>query len=115
MPKASSFSSASRQNHALIERLKAANLSFEYTVRKKSGGPLAGFTFVITGTLPNLSREDAKQRIEAAGGKVAAAVSRKTNYLLAGEEAGSKLQKAQELGVSIIDEAQLLNMLAGAK
>jgi len=68
---------------------------------------------VITGTLPSLSREEAKQRIEAAGGKVAGSVSRKTSFLLAGEDAGSKLTKAQELGVQVIDEAALLQMLEG--
>jgi DNA ligase (NAD+) len=103
------------QNQALIEKLKAANLSFEYTVRRRSGGPLTGLTFVLTGTLPNMSREDAKQRIEAAGGKVAAAVSRKTNFIVAGTEAGSKLDKARALGIGIIDEAELLLMLQGNK
>ncbi len=96
------------QNQALIDRLKAANLSFEYSARRRTGGPFAGLTFVLTGTLPNLSREDAKKKIEAAGGKVAAAVSRKTNFVVAGAEAGSKLDKARALGVSIIDEAELL-------
>jgi DNA ligase (NAD+) len=66
---------------------------------------------VITGTLTELTREDAKAKIEAAGGKVASAVSRKTNYVLAGEDAGSKLKKAQELGVAVIDEAGLLEMI----
>jgi DNA ligase (NAD+) len=103
------------QNQALIAKLKAANLSFEYTVKKRAGGPLAGMTFVITGTLPNFSRDEAKQKIEASGGKVAAAVSRKTNFLLAGEEAGSKLDKAVELGVKVIGEAELLAMLQGGK
>ncbi len=98
-------------NKELLARLKAAGLQFTHIVRKREGGPLAGLTFVITGTLPDLSREDAKAKIEAAGGKVAAAVSRKTNYLLAGEDAGSKLKKAQELSVAIIDEGQLLKMV----
>ena len=103
------------QNQALIERLKAANLSFEYTVKRRTGGTLAGLTFVLTGTLPNLSREDAKQKIEAAGGKVAAAVSRKTNFVVAGAEAGSKLDKARALDVPIIDEAELLLKLQGKR
>ena len=99
------------QNKELLARLKAAGLQFKHTAPKREGGPLAGMTFVITGTLPDLSRDDAKAKIEAAGGKVASAVSRKTNYLLAGEDAGSKLKKAQELGIAIMDEEQLLTIL----
>ncbi|MCX7209435.1 MAG: NAD-dependent DNA ligase LigA, partial [Burkholderiales bacterium] len=72
---------------------------------------LSGMTFVITGTLPNLKRDEAAQMIEAAGGKVAGSVSKKTSYVVAGEEAGSKLEKAQELGVTILDEAGLLTLL----
>jgi DNA ligase (NAD+) len=72
---------------------------------------LAGLTFVLTGTLPNLSREDTKARIEAAGGKVSGSVSKKTSYLVAGEDAGSKLEKAQELKTPILDEAGLLALL----
>ena len=78
---------------------------------RAQAGPLAGKTFVITGTLPTLKRDDAKSMIEAAGGKVAGSVSNKTDYVVAGEDAGSKLVKARELQVSIIDEAQLLKML----
>lgn len=74
---------------------------------------LQGVVFVITGTLPTLSREDAEGRIRAAGGKCTGSVSKKTNYVVAGEKAGSKLTKAQELGVSIIDEAELLRLLGG--
>jgi DNA ligase (NAD+) len=74
-------------------------------------GKLAGLTIVLTGTLPTLSREDAKAMIEAAGGKAAGSVSKKTDYVVAGEEAGSKLDKAQELGVLILDEAGLLKLL----
>lgn len=103
------------QNHELLERLKAANLSFEYVATAKKGGLFAGMTFVITGTLPNLTRDDAKQRIESAGGKVAAAISRKTTYLLAGEDPGSKLDKAKALNVMVIDEAELMEMLAENK
>jgi DNA ligase (NAD+) len=94
-----------------VDRLRAAGLQFRHAVKKRAGGPLKGLTFVITGTLPEMSREEAKEKIEAAGGKVAAAVSKKTNFLLAGEDAGSKLKKAQELGVEIIDEKQLLSKL----
>jgi DNA ligase (NAD+) len=101
------------RNEELLERLKAANLSFDYAAKKRKEGPLTGLTFVLTGTLPSLSREEAKQKIEAAGGKVASAVSRKTNYVVAGDEAGSKLEKAKELKVRIIDEAGLLDLIKG--
>jgi DNA ligase (NAD+) len=71
---------------------------------------LFGLTFVITGTL-SISREEVRQRIEASGGKVATAVSKRTNYVVAGEDAGSKLDKAHELGVEVIDEGKLLELL----
>jgi DNA ligase (NAD+) len=74
---------------------------------------LAGKTFVITGTLPTLKRDEAKTLIEQAGGKVTGSVSKKTDYLLAGEEAGSKLDKAIALGVPQLSEAQLLALLSG--
>ena len=73
--------------------------------------PLAGKTLVITGTLPSLSRDDAKDRIEVAGGKVARSISKKTDYVVAGLEVSSKLAKAQTLGVAVIDEAALLALL----
>jgi DNA ligase (NAD+) len=76
-----------------------------------AAGIFAGKTFVLTGTLPNLKREEAAAKIEAAGGKVSGSVSKKTDYVVAGEDAGSKLDKANELGVKIIDEAALLRML----
>lgn len=76
-------------------------------------GFFAGKTFVLTGTLPSMTREEATAKIEAAGGKVSGSVSKKTNYVLAGEETGSKLEKARELGVKIIDENEFLNMLGG--
>lgn len=103
------------RNRELVERLRKAGLQFEYRFERPAGGLLDGLTFVITGTLPNLSREDAKARIEAAGGKVTDSVSKKTNYVLAGEKAGSKLEKAEKLGVPVIDEARLLAMFAGDK
>ena len=72
---------------------------------------LAGKTFVLTGTLPNWTREEASMRIQAAGGKVSGSVSKKTAYLVAGEDAGSKLTKAQELGVTVLDEDELKTLL----
>jgi DNA ligase (NAD+) len=99
-------------NQLLLERLKAANLSFEFSPSKRKDGILAGMTFVITGTLPHLTREEAKQKIEANGGKVAAAVSRKTNYVVAGGDAGLKLDKANALNIPVIDEAELLELIA---
>jgi DNA ligase (NAD+) len=97
----------------LIERLRQAGLTFTHEKPKREGGPLTGLTFVVTGTLPNLSREEAYAIIETAGGKTADSVSRKTSYVVAGEKAGSKLEKAQKLNVPVIDEAKLRE-LAGA-
>ncbi len=102
-----------RRNRELVERLRAAGLQFTYQSTRPKNGPLHGLTFVLTGTLPSLSREDAKKMIEFAGGKVSSAVSRKTSYVVAGEDAGSKLAKAQELNVPVIDEAHLVEMLKG--
>ena len=76
-----------------------------------ASGPFAGKTVVLTGTLPTLSREEATAMIEAAGGKTSGSVSKKTDFVLAGEEAGSKLTKAQELGVKVLDEAEFRKML----
>lgn len=101
---------AEEQNRELIERLRAAGLQFTGERQAKKKGPLTGLTFVLTGTLPTLKREEAKERIEAAGGKVAGSVSSKTSYVVAGDEAGSKLDKAKQLGVEVIDEDQLLSM-----
>jgi DNA ligase (NAD+) len=103
-----------KHNQALVEKLRGAGFSFTHAVKKRAGGPLEGLTFVLTGTLPGLARDEAKQRIAAAGGKVAGSVSKKTNYVVAGEEAGSKLEKARELGVEVIDEAGLLAMIGDA-
>ncbi|HYI92790.1 MAG TPA: NAD-dependent DNA ligase LigA [Bryobacteraceae bacterium] len=99
-------------NRELVERLRAAGLQFEH-VKRKTAGTLAGKTFVLTGTLPEWSREEAKERIELAGGKVSGSVSKKTSYVVAGEDAGSKLDKARELGVKILDEAGLRELLKG--
>jgi DNA ligase (NAD+) len=96
---------AEPRNRELVNRLgKYLNFKGE---KKQRGTALAGKTFVITGTLPNYSREAAKKLVEDAGGKVSSAVSKKTDYLIAGEEAGSKLEKARELGVQVIDERQM--------
>src|SRR5262249_33294624 len=101
-----------KQNRALIERLRKAGLNFNSALYNPSAalGPFAGKTFVLTGTLPTLTREQATAKIEALGGKASGSVSKKTDYVLAGEEAGSKLDKAQKLGVKIIDEAEFLKM-----
>jgi DNA ligase (NAD+) len=99
------------RNRELVERLRAAGLQFEYKSTRPKGGPLSGLTFVITGTLPTLSREDAKKLIETSGGKVAGSVSKKTSFVLAGEEAGSKLDKARELGIRVIDVDKLIEMI----
>jgi DNA ligase (NAD+) len=79
----------------------------------KGGGNLRGKTFVLTGTLPDLSRDQAKALIEAQGGKVSGSVSSKTDYVVAGAEAGSKLAKARELGIPLLDEARLHQLLKG--
>jgi DNA ligase (NAD+) len=98
------------RNLALVERLREFGLTF--TAEKKvRGTALEGMTFVLTGTLPTLTRDEAKARIQAAGGKIAGSVSKKTSYVVAGEDAGSKLDKAQQLGVPVVDEAALLEML----
>jgi len=101
---------SNERNLALVERLRGYGLTFT-AERKVRGTALAGLMFVLTGTLPTLTREEAKERIEAAGGKVSGSVSKKTSYVVAGEEAGSKLEKAQQLGVAVLDEAGLLAML----
>ncbi len=98
------------KNRELIEKLRASGLTFTAEKRKKSS-QFEGMTFVLTGTLPNLSREDAKAKIEAAGGRVSGSVSRKTHYVVAGDEAGTKLDKARELRVKVIGEAELVQLL----
>jgi DNA ligase (NAD+) len=99
-----------RRNRELIDRLERLKVNFEEP-RASSGGALAGQTYVLTGTLPTLSRTEATELIEAAGGRVAGSISKKTDALVAGEEAGSKLEKARSLGVDVIDEAELLRRL----
>ncbi|KWR91815.1 NAD-dependent DNA ligase LigA [Cupriavidus sp. IDO] len=100
-------------NVEVIEQLRAAGVHWpESEPAAKAPAPLAGKTFVLTGTLPTMSREDAKERLEAAGAKVAGSVSKKTDYVVAGAEAGSKLDKAEALGVPVLDEAGMLKLLA---
>jgi DNA ligase (NAD+) len=99
-------------NREVVEQLRACGIRWEEGAPTSDAPkPLAGLTFVLTGTLPTLGRDDAKDKIEAAGGKVSGSVSKKTSYVVAGTEAGSKLTKAQELGVAVLDEAALLEML----
>jgi DNA ligase (NAD+) len=107
------------RNRKLVERLRQAGLNIKSELYKPKGagapaGVFSGKTFVLTGTLPNLKREEAAAKIEALGGKVSGSVSKKTDYVVAGEEAGSKLEKAQTLGVKVIDEAEFLNLCGGA-
>ncbi|MBF9263210.1 NAD-dependent DNA ligase LigA [Paracidovorax cattleyae] len=105
---------AQPHNREVLEQLRACGVTWqEGPPAERATLPLAGKTFVLTGTLPTLSREDAKERLEAAGAKVAGSVSKKTHYVVAGEEAGSKLARAQELGVPVLDEAGLLALLQG--
>ncbi|PKO94227.1 MAG: DNA ligase [Betaproteobacteria bacterium HGW-Betaproteobacteria-10] len=99
-------------NREIITRLRAAGVVWaEEAPADKGPQVFAGKTLVLTGTLPTLKRDEAKALIEAAGGKVSGSVSKKTDYVVAGEEAGSKLEKAQELGVPVIDETELLKLL----
>jgi DNA ligase (NAD+) len=103
---------AEGHNREVIEQLRAAGVTWaEGAPRRASAGALTGLTFVLTGTLPHLSRDDAKARIEAQGGKVAGSVSKKTDYVVAGAEAGGKLDRARELGIAIIDEPALETLL----
>jgi DNA ligase (NAD+) len=100
-------------NRELIAHLKAAGVKMT-AEKKQRTTQMAGMTLVLTGTLPTMSRDDAKTRIEAAGGKVSGSVSKKTTYVIAGEEAGSKLDKARELNVPVLDEAGLMKLLETA-
>jgi DNA ligase (NAD+) len=101
------------RNRELVERLRTARLQLEYEDKKKKNGPLAGMTFVLTGTLTKLTREEAKRRIEIAGGKVSSSVSKKTTFVVAGQEAGTKLEKAIELEIPVLDESRFLSMIGG--
>jgi DNA ligase (NAD+) len=96
------------KNRALIERLRVAGLNFDSELHQPAAdrGRLAGKTFVLTGTLPTMTREEATALIESLGGKVSSSVSRKTDFVLAGTEPGSKLEKARQLGLAVIEEAE---------
>jgi DNA ligase (NAD+) len=100
-------------NRELVDRLRSAGLQFTYESKRPKAGPLEGMTIVLTGTLPTLSREEATELIEKAGGKVAGSVSKKTTFVVAGDDAGSKLKKARELGIPVVSEADLREKLAG--
>jgi DNA ligase (NAD+) len=101
-----------RANLAMIDRLRDAGVVMSAPKRAKvSDGKLAGKTFVLTGTLPNLSREEATELIQSAGGKVTGSVSKKTDYVVVGDDPGSKYTKAQQLGVEILDEDALRKLL----
>ena len=109
-----SESLADERTWNIVERLRAAGLRFELAEgeRRREGGPLDGKTLVLTGTLPDLSRDEAGQLIKQAGGKVTGSVSKKTDYVVAGDNAGSKLAKAEELGVEVVDRDGLDRLLA---
>ena len=102
-------------NREVVEQLRAVGITWpEGEPAPAALLPLAGKTFVLTGTLPTLSRDEAKEMLEAAGAKVSGSVSKKTHYVVAGEEAGSKLDKARELGVAVIDEIEMRALLGDA-
>jgi DNA ligase (NAD+) len=104
---------AERHNRDVIAALRRAGVRWDETEPQRAArGKLAGLTLVLTGTLPTLTRDDAKAAIEAAGGKVAGSVSKKTDFVVAGEEAGSKLERARELGVTVLDQRGLERLLA---
>lgn len=102
---------AQPHNREVVERLRACGIVWEEGEAQVASGPLVGKTVVLTGTLPTLSRDQAKDLLEAAGAKVAGSVSKKTDFVVAGTDAGSKLTKAQELGINILDESGLMSML----
>lgn len=99
------------EHKEFLNRLKSAGVNTQYS-SSAEGSLFAGKIFVLTGTLENMKRSEAKEKIEALGGKVSGSVSKKTDYVLAGEEAGSKLKKAQELEIKVISEEEFLKMLS---
>ena len=105
---------ANERNRALIEKLRAAGVNFVGPARAAApvdGPSLAGMTFVLTGTLPTITREAAQAALEARGGKVTSSVSKKTSYVVVGDSPGSKLAKAEALGVAMIGEPELRDLL----
>jgi DNA ligase (NAD+) len=102
---------AEPHNREVIEQLRAAGVRWHEGEPARAAGAFAGKIIVLTGTLSSMTRDEAKERIEAAGGKVTGSVSRKTDFVVAGAEAGSKLDRARELGVAVVDEARLRAML----
>jgi DNA ligase (NAD+) len=100
-------------NREVVEQLRAAGVRWKEGARaqRKASGPFAGKIVVLTGTLESMGRDEAKERVEAAGGKVTGSVSKKTDYVVAGAEAGSKLDRAVELKVPVLDEKRFLEML----
>jgi len=102
---------ADERMRALVEDLRAQGVSFELEGPPPGEGPLAGKTFVLTGTLPDLTREQASERIVAAGGRVTSSVSKKTDYVVVGADPGSKAERARELGVTMLDEAGFQRLL----
>jgi DNA ligase (NAD+) len=102
-----------RENAAILERLLAAGISWPPPVALATGGDFDDKTFVLTGTLESMTREQAEEAIQRKGGKVSGSVSKKTGYVVAGAEAGSKLKKAQQLGIPVLDEAAFLKMIGG--
>ena len=101
---------ADEDNRRLLEKMAAEGVKMETEVPSE-GGVLTGKTFVVTGTLPTMGRKEATDKILQYGGKAAGSVSKKTDYVLAGENAGSKLTKAQQLGVTVISQQQLIEMI----
>jgi DNA ligase (NAD+) len=105
---------ADKTHLELIERLRAQGLNFKSAQSTAANGPLRGKTVVLTGSLPSLSRNAATALIEAAGGRTSSSVSKKTDFLLAGEASGSKYAKAQQLGIQILDESAFHDLIKSA-
>jgi DNA ligase (NAD+) len=99
------------ENQAIVDRLLASGITWPAQGKRTVSGELAGKTFVLTGTLEGLTRDAAQEAITARGGKVSGSVSKKTHYVVAGADAGSKLNKAQELGITVLDEPAFLKLL----